>query len=219
MDDRLGNDSIFFIHHYDAFLQVAVNFSKFRPIACTYRSDPDSCRLAYGTTPFGPIECKQILTDVSCVYVHSRIKIHLFANGWCLNNGWCLRTSHCAPAIVQPLFSKKHQPLFSKKFFENFFEIWGGSCHPGPRLSRFRRGQLCEATDARPAMRCRRGGRWQGPPSSQTGQRSEAVASCHGEGLGYGKACAPPRCPTEHPHHRERAQGLVCATRHKVKSL
>ena len=59
MDDRLGNDSIFFIHHYDAFLQVAVNFSKFRPIACTYRSDPDSCRLAYGTTTFGPIEGKQ----------------------------------------------------------------------------------------------------------------------------------------------------------------
>ena len=38
---------------------------------CTYRSDPD-CRLAYVTTPFYPIECKQLLLDVSCVSVHSR---------------------------------------------------------------------------------------------------------------------------------------------------
>ena len=38
----------------------------------TYGSDPDSCSLAYGTSPFGPIECKQLLMDVSCVSVHSR---------------------------------------------------------------------------------------------------------------------------------------------------
>ena len=54
------------------FLQVAGVFSKFRPRACTYRLDPDSCLLAYGTAQFGPIECKQLLMDVSCVSVHSR---------------------------------------------------------------------------------------------------------------------------------------------------
>ena len=35
--------------------EVAGVFSKFRPRVCTYRSEPDSCRLAYGTAPFGPI--------------------------------------------------------------------------------------------------------------------------------------------------------------------
>ena len=33
---------------------------------------PVSCSLAYGTTPFGPVECKQLLLDVSCVSVHAR---------------------------------------------------------------------------------------------------------------------------------------------------
>ena len=49
-------------------------FSKFRPRVYTYRSDPDSCRLAHGTAPFGQIECKPLLMDVSqaCVSVHSR---------------------------------------------------------------------------------------------------------------------------------------------------
>ena len=58
---RGARDLIFFLQRYDVFLQVACVFSKFRPRACTYRLDPDSCRLAYGTAPFGPIECKQLL--------------------------------------------------------------------------------------------------------------------------------------------------------------
>ena len=56
-----ARDLIFFLQRYDVFLQVGCVFSKFRPRACTYRLDPDSCRLAYGTAPFGPIECKQLL--------------------------------------------------------------------------------------------------------------------------------------------------------------
>ena len=61
------------LQHCVVFLQVADVFSKFRPRACTYRSDPYSCRLVCGTAPFvGPIECKQLLLDVSCVSVHSR---------------------------------------------------------------------------------------------------------------------------------------------------
>ena len=63
-------DLNFFLQHYGVFLQVPGVFSIFRPRACTYRSEPDSCRLAYGTAPFGPIECKQLLMDVPCVYVH-----------------------------------------------------------------------------------------------------------------------------------------------------
>ena len=58
------------LQHYGVFLQVPGVFSIFRPRACTYRSEPDSCRLAYGTAPFGPIACKQLLMDVPCVYVH-----------------------------------------------------------------------------------------------------------------------------------------------------
>ena len=69
---RMATAMVFFLlQHYDAFLQVAGVFSKFRPTGCTYRSDPDSCRLAYGTALFRPIECKQLLMDVSCVPVHS----------------------------------------------------------------------------------------------------------------------------------------------------
>ena len=60
------------LQHCVVFLQVADVFSKFRPRACTYRSDPYSCRLAYGASPFGPIEFKQLLLDVSCVSVHSK---------------------------------------------------------------------------------------------------------------------------------------------------
>ena len=70
-------DLIFFLQHYDVFLQMPSFFSIFRPRACTYRSEPDSCRLAYGTTPFGPIECKPLLMDVSCVSVHSTLRIWL----------------------------------------------------------------------------------------------------------------------------------------------
>ena len=57
-NESSAHDLIFFLQHYDVFLQVAGVFSKFRPKACTstYRSEPDSCRLAYGTAPFGPIE-------------------------------------------------------------------------------------------------------------------------------------------------------------------
>ena len=66
----LCHDLIFFLQHYGVFLQVPGVFSIFRPRACTYRSEPDSCRLAYGTAPFGPIECKQLLMDVPCVSVH-----------------------------------------------------------------------------------------------------------------------------------------------------
>ena len=66
------DDSIFFLQHRDNFLQAASAFSKFRPGVCTYCSKPDSCRLADGTAPFDPIECKQCLLDVSCVSMHSR---------------------------------------------------------------------------------------------------------------------------------------------------
>ena len=45
---------------------------KFRPRACTYRLDPDSCSLAYGTTPFGPIEYQQLFMDVSCASLNFR---------------------------------------------------------------------------------------------------------------------------------------------------
>ena len=65
-----GYDLIFFLQHYGVFLKVPGVFSIFRPRACIYRSEPDSCRLSYGTAPFGPIECKQLLMDVPCVYVH-----------------------------------------------------------------------------------------------------------------------------------------------------
>ena len=51
-----------------------------RPRACTYRSDPKSCRLAYGITPFGSIACQSLTTIINgcafmplpCVSVHSR---------------------------------------------------------------------------------------------------------------------------------------------------
>ena len=59
----------FFLQHYDVFLQVAGDFSKFRPRVCT---EPNSCCLAYGTALFGPIECKQLLMNLSCDSVHSR---------------------------------------------------------------------------------------------------------------------------------------------------
>ena len=67
-------DLIFFLRHHDVFLQVASVFLKFRLRACTYHSDSDSCHLpvAYGTTPFDPVECKQLLLDVYCVSVHPR---------------------------------------------------------------------------------------------------------------------------------------------------
>ena len=73
-----GDDLIFFLQNYDVFLQVAGVFFKFRPRACTYCSEPDSCSLAYGTAPSGPIEYKQLLMDVSCVSDHSRgISLHM----------------------------------------------------------------------------------------------------------------------------------------------
>ena len=62
----------FFLQHYEVFLQVAGGFSKLRPRASTYRLDPYSCCLAYCTAQFGPIECKQLFLNVSCVSVHSR---------------------------------------------------------------------------------------------------------------------------------------------------
>ena len=65
----------FFLQQHGVFIQVTGAFSKFRPRASTYHSYPDSCQcchLAYGTALFGPIECKQLLLDVSCVSVHSR---------------------------------------------------------------------------------------------------------------------------------------------------
>ena len=55
----------FFLQHYDVFLQVAGDFSKFRHRACTL--DLNSCHLAHGTAPFGPIEGQQLLMDVYCV--------------------------------------------------------------------------------------------------------------------------------------------------------
>ena len=82
---RGARDLIFFLQRYDVFLQVACVFSKFRPRACTYRLDPDSCRLAYGTAPFGPIECKQLLLDVSCVSVHSRCTTSHMAGAYTLS--------------------------------------------------------------------------------------------------------------------------------------
>ena len=63
---RGGRDDFFspntMMYFCVSFLQVAGVSSKFRPMACTYRSDPYSC-LAYGTAPFGPIECKQLLME------------------------------------------------------------------------------------------------------------------------------------------------------------
>ena len=59
--------------------------AKFRPRACTYRSEPDSCRLAYGTAPFGPIERKQLLMDVSCVSVHLTCTISHMAGTYTLS--------------------------------------------------------------------------------------------------------------------------------------
>ena len=50
------DDLIFFLQHYDVFLQVAGVFFKFRPRAFTYCSEPKSCCLAYGTALFGPVE-------------------------------------------------------------------------------------------------------------------------------------------------------------------
>ena len=51
----------------------------------THGSDPDSCRLAYGTSPFGPIECKQLLMDVSCVSLHSRCIFSHMAGAYTLS--------------------------------------------------------------------------------------------------------------------------------------
>ena len=79
------HDLIFFLQHYGVFLQVPGVFSIFRPRACTYRSEPDSCRLAYGTAPFGPIACKQLLMDVPCVYVHSRCTTSHMAGSYTLS--------------------------------------------------------------------------------------------------------------------------------------
>ena len=74
---------------FSKWLSVAGVFSKFRPRACTYRWDrvPYSCPLAYGTAPFGPIECKQLLLDVPLdgVLCVCAFKMHHFAYGWCLN--------------------------------------------------------------------------------------------------------------------------------------
>ena len=47
-------------------------FSKSWPTACTYRSEPHLRRLAYDTTPFGPLVVQELLKKVSCVLVHAR---------------------------------------------------------------------------------------------------------------------------------------------------
>ena len=44
----------------------------------------DSCLLAFGTSPFGPIVCKQLLLDVSCVSVHSRCSTSHMAGAYTL---------------------------------------------------------------------------------------------------------------------------------------
>ena len=75
------HDLIFFLQHYDVFLQVPGVFSKFRPRAC---SEPDSCCLAYGTAPFGPIDCKQAIMN-GCVLCLCTFKMHHFACAWCLH--------------------------------------------------------------------------------------------------------------------------------------
>ena len=67
----------FFLQHYDVLLQVAGVFSKFRPRVSQgmYLSLGPillPLLLECGTALFGPIECKQLLTNVSCVSVHSR---------------------------------------------------------------------------------------------------------------------------------------------------
>ena len=64
----------FLLRSHDVFLQVAVSgtFSKFRHKTCTFCLDPHSCLSAYGTALFGPIECEQLLLDVSCVSMHSK---------------------------------------------------------------------------------------------------------------------------------------------------
>ena len=80
-----SDDLIFFLQHYGVFLQVPGVFSIFRPRACTYRSEPYSCRLAYGTAPFGPIACKQLLMDVPCVSVHSRCTTSHMAGAYTLS--------------------------------------------------------------------------------------------------------------------------------------
>ena len=81
----MSDDLNFFFQHYDVFLQVAGAFSKFRPRACNYSSKPYSCRLAYGTARFGPIECKQLLMDVPCVSVHSRCTTSHMAGAYTLS--------------------------------------------------------------------------------------------------------------------------------------
>ena len=44
----------FFLQHYGVFLQVPYVFYIFRPRACTYRSEPYSCSLAYDTALIAP---------------------------------------------------------------------------------------------------------------------------------------------------------------------
>ena len=51
--------------------QVAITFSKSRPITCTYRLGPNFRQLAYGTAPFGPFE-SIIINERVFVSVHAR---------------------------------------------------------------------------------------------------------------------------------------------------
>ena len=103
-------DLNFFLQHYGVFLQVPGVFSIFRPRACTYRSEPDSCRLAYGTAPFGPIACKQLLMDVPCVSVHSRRTTSHMAGAYTLSRAtpseslWTLQIKRSRVVFSNPMY-------------------------------------------------------------------------------------------------------------------
>ena len=92
---------------YDVFLHMAGVFSKFRPRACTCRSEPYSCLLAYGRAQFGPFECKFINECVLCLCA---FKMHLFAYDWCLTPSLCVHGLFSPTRCILLYFSSAPWP-------------------------------------------------------------------------------------------------------------